>query len=75
MSSFLYLLLIVAFNDRILFVESCLINSGSSNPEVSVLERSTPLNSSHCYTMHTKGQSTAEMGVEFTHGAYTQWTV
>lgn len=29
-----------------------LLCSGSSNPEVSVFQLGTPLNSSHCYTMH-----------------------
>lgn len=50
------------FSNRIPFSVVLLrFNSGSSNPEVSVFERSTPLISSHCYTMHREGQRTVEM--------------
>lgn len=52
------------FNAGYPVAESC-FNSGSSNPEVSVFECSTPHNSSRCYTMHRWSGRT---GDEFTHG-------
>lgn len=48
------------FNAGYPVAESC-FNSGSSNPEVSVFECSTPHNSSRCYTMHRNGQEGLEM--------------
>lgn len=67
MSSFQYLTLIVALKTGYLSVLLFIymyIYSGSSNPEVSVLNRSTPLNSSRRCTMHRKRSKHCGDGVD-----------
>lgn len=74
-SSWVFPYLIVALNTGYHLRGPARLIVALQNPEVSVFECSTPLTSSHCYTMHRNGQKDSGDGIEFTHRAYIQWTV